>query len=165
MLISVGFAQKSELWQHVVPISHRSCQVMVAMSRVCVGGISHDSVSKLWQLLCSPNKSGPGISQPILMLCSAGFPMPSENLSGAANVPNAQSRGGIRTYGTIFACLCHRLSPKSKWHVPPPDHGFACCSCSQLCQSLCRPKMGQSLTNTGREGLRDGSIYRRCPAK
>ena len=141
MLIVVGFAQKSGLWQQFMPISHRSCQVVVAMSRVCLGRLSYGSHSKLWQSLCPPNKSDPGISQPTLMLFkySAWFPIPSEHLTRAANVPNAQSRGGIRTYGTIFACLCHRLSPKSKWHVPPPDHGFACCSCSQLCQSLCRP--------------------------
>ena len=89
------------------------------------------------------NKSGPGTSQPILMLFkySAWFPIPSEHLTcGLPTYPTPkQSRGGISTYGTFFARLCHPLCPKSKWYVPPPAYGFAYGSCSQLCQSLCPP--------------------------
>ena len=50
------------------------------------------------------DKSGPGISQSILMLFKylAWFPMPSGHPTRAANVPNAQSRGGIGTLWIIF---------------------------------------------------------------
>ena len=59
--------------------------------------------------------------------------MPSGHLTRAANVLNAQSKG------EFFACLCHPLFPKSKWHVPLPAYRFAYASYSQLCQSLCPP--------------------------
>ena len=55
----VGLAQKRELLQQVMPISHR--YVMVAISRFCLGRSSYASHSKLWRSLCPPNKSGPGI--------------------------------------------------------------------------------------------------------
>ena len=119
-------------------------------SEMCIRDRSYGSHSKLWQSLCPPNKSDPGISQPTLMLFkySAWFPIPSEHLTRAANVPNAQSGGGIGTYGTFFACLCHPLCPKSKWHVPPPAYGFAYGSYSHLCQSLCPPN-GSNLVRAG----------------
>ena len=140
MLILVGFTRKSELWQQGMPISHLSCQIMVAISRVLFGTFILQQIMGIATSM--PTKQVRSMYKSTdfdAVMYSAWFPMPTEHLTRAANVPNAQSRGGIRTYGTIFACLCHRLSPKSKWHVPPPDHGFACCSCSQLCQSLCRP--------------------------
>ena len=117
------------------------CQDTVAMRRVCLGRSSYASYSNLWQSLCPSIKSGPGISQPILMLLPylAWFPMPSGHLTRASNVPNPRSRGGIGTYGTFFACSRHSLCPKSKWHLPPQPYGFAYGSYSQLCQSLCPP--------------------------
>ena len=122
------------------------CQVTVAVRRACLGRSSYASCSELWQWqsLCPPNKSGPGLRQPILMLFFkylAWLPMPGGHLTRAASVPNAQSRGVIGIYGTCFRLfICHPLCPKSKWHVPPPAYGFAYASYSQLCQSLCPPK-------------------------
>ena len=108
------------------------CNVVVAMRRVCLGRSSYGSYSNLWQSLCPPNKPGRGIRQLILMLFNylAWFLMRSGHLTRAANVPNAQSRGDKGTYGTVFACLCHPLSPRSNWHVPA--YGCAYGSYSEL---------------------------------
>ena len=146
----VGLAQKRELLQQVMPISHRYAR-LCSPCAAFVWAVYLALYSKLWQSLCPPNKSGPGRRQPTLKLFKylAWFQMPSGHLTRAANVPNAQSRGGIGTYGTVFACLCHPLCPKSKWHVPPPAYGFAFGSYSQLCQSLSYAhQMGQSLSMT-----------------
>ena len=89
------------------------CQVMVAMPRVGLGRSFYGSYRKLWRSLCPPNGSGPGISQPIFMLSKylALFPMPSGRLTRAANVPKAQTRGGIGTLwysSLVYATPCAR---------------------------------------------------------
>ena len=141
MLILVGFARKSELWQQVMPISHRSCQIMVAISGVLFGTFN------LWFLqqimaIAMPTTQVRSMCKSTdfdAVMYSAWFPMPTEHLTRAANVPNAQSRGDVGTYvhfSLVYATPC---APKSKWHVLPPSYGFAYGSCSQLFQSLCPP--------------------------
>ena len=136
------------------------CQVMVATRRVCLGRSSYGCYSKLWQSLRPPNGSGPDISQPILMLFKylAPFPMPSGHLPRAVHLTNAQTRGGIGTLRYIFACSCHPMCPKSKWHVPPPAYGFAYGSYSQLCQSLYPPKALKPTKSLDREEFGSVSV-------
>ena len=99
MLILVGFAQKGELWQQVMPISHRyarlrpPCAAFVWAVHLTVLTADYN----LPQSLCPPIKSGPGISQPILMLLS---------IWRGSQCPEASYPGIQRTQ-----------SPKQRWHT------------------------------------------------
>ena len=149
LIVVVGFAQKSVLWQQVTPIFHRYTRLLCSPCATsmlvfvgfagCVGCIyehERDLLLKCWIIHIHTCKS-----QPILMLFQVFGAVPNAQRASYAgwvvNVPNAQSRGGIDTLWYSFRLFCHPLCPKSKWHVQPPACDFAYGSYSQLCQSLC----------------------------
>ena len=110
MLILIGFAQKSELWQQVMSIPPPPGYGRHAPR--LFGPFIFWFLRQIMAILCPPNSSGPGISQPILMLkYLARFPMPSGHLTWAVTYLTPKVEVAYSPYGT-FRLFMPPLCPK-----------------------------------------------------